>query len=349
MKQPLKILSAIDIPWNSGLADYAFEQARALRAAGHTVYFACPAGSAAMDLAGREGFSTFELPGRRDHLRLPQAVFALRAFCRKEGVDVVCAHTGRTQTIACLLGRPVIRVKADAKLPTAGLIYSRVAKVISASGYIQRLYLKAGLDGRRLALIPRGIKVRPVTARDPGRPAKVGIVGRLDPVKGHAIFLKAAAELQKRGLKAEFHIAGAEANVKQADLEKAAAGLGIRESVFFHGGISDVFGFMASCDAGVIASLASEAVSRVALEWISCGKPLVSTTAGSLPEFTGLGWLVPPGDHAAIADKLAALLSDPALLASAGSENLTRAEREYSPEIFSASTCAVFQEAAAAR
>lgn len=349
MKQPLKILSAIDIPWNSGLAAYAFDQARSLRAAGHTVYFACPQGSAAMALAAAGGFRTFAIPGRKDHLRLPGAVLRLRAFSRTEGMDVVCAHTGRTQTIACLLGRPVIRVKADAKLPSAGLIYSRVTKVIAASTYIKGLYLKAGLDGRRITVLRPGIEPRRSAKHTPGPAPKIGILGRLDPVKGHACFLKAAAELKKRGINAEFHIAGHEANIKYSTLKRTAAQLGIAGSVIFRGAVEDVFSFMESCDIGVIASLGSEAFSRAALEWLSTGRPLVATTAGSLPEFLPARHLFPPGDHAALAGRLADLLSDPRKMAAAGEENLARAVRNYSTDAFAAATCALFEEAAAPR
>ncbi|PIU19469.1 MAG: hypothetical protein COT18_07380 [Elusimicrobia bacterium CG08_land_8_20_14_0_20_59_10] len=345
MKQPLKILSAIDIPWNSGLAAYAFDQARALCAAGHTVYFACPTGSAAMALAAAAGFRTFNIPGRKDNLRLPRAVLRLRAFSRTEGIDVVCAHTGRTQTMACLLGRPVIRVKADAKLPSAGLIYSRVTRVIAASTYIKGLYLKAGLDGRRITVLRPGIKPHRNAPRKPGPAPKIGILGRLDPVKGHACFLKAAAELKRLGITAEFHVAGHEANVKYADLERTAAQLGITGSVFFRGAVKDVFGFMGSCDIGVIASLGSEAFSRVALEWLSTGRPLISTTAGSLPEFLPARFLFHPGDHAALAGKLADLLSDPRKMAAAGEENLARAAGNFSPGAFAAATCSVFEQA----
>ena len=120
MKQPLRILSVIDIPWNSGLAAYAFDQALALRGAGHSVTFACPEGSAAMRFAAKEGFRALPIPGRKDYFRLPLALLRLRSAARAGGVDVVCAHSGRAQTLGFLLGLPLLRVKADAKKPTAG-------------------------------------------------------------------------------------------------------------------------------------------------------------------------------------------------------------------------------------
>jgi len=347
MKQPLRILSVIDIPWNSGLAAYAFDQARALRAAGHAVSFACPEGSAAMAFAAGEGLRAFPIPGRKEYHRLPLALLRLRAAVREEKTDLVCAHTGRAQTLGFLLGLPLIRVKADVKTPSSGFTSSAVTKTIAASEYIKELYLDSGLDASRLTVIRQGIILPPPAAQRPSPPFKIGLLGRLDPVKGHESFLRAAAGLLRSGAQAEFHIAGYEANIKYSDLKRTAGELGIAAHVVYHGKVDGPFGFMASCDIGVIASLGSEAVSRAALEWLAAGKPLVSTSAGSLPEFAPAAWLVPPGDHVALAGKLAALLADPAKMLAAGEENRARAARDFSPEAFAAATAAAFVEAAA--
>ncbi len=343
MRQPLRILSVIDIPWNSGLAAYAFDQALALKSAGHFVAFACPGGSAAAAFAAREGFRQFAIPGRKDYLRLPPALLRLRAAARQEKIDLVCAHTGRAQTLGLLLGLPLLRVKADAKKPSAGFTFSSVKKIVAASAYIQKLYLEAGLDGSMVTVIPQGIKLQPPAPAGASAPFKIGLLGRLDPVKGHACFLKAAAVLLRSGVKAEFHIAGYEANIKYAELLGLAEELDISPSVVFHGKVDEPFKFMASCDIGVIASLGSEAVSRAALEWLASGRPLLSTSAGSLPEYVGPECLLPPGDHSALAAKLAALLSDPSKIKALGEQNRARAARDFSPEAFAAATCAAFE------
>ena len=345
MKKPLRILSVIDIPWNSGLAAYAFDQALALRAGGHAVTFACPEGSAAMAFARDAGFAAVPIPGRKQYHRLPLALLRLRAAVADSSIDVVCAHTGRAQTLACLLGVPVLRVKADAKKPSAGFTFSAVTRTIAASAYIKNLYLAAGLSPEKVTVIRQGVTPPPAAPRAPVPPYKVGLLGRLDPVKGHACFLEAAAHLLKAGVKAEFHIAGYEANIKYADLEALADKLGIRGSVFFHGKVDGPYAFMAACDLGVIASLGSEAVSRAALEWLAAGKPLVSTTAGSLPEYAAPANLVPPGDPYALAKKITALLADPAALAAQGEANRLKASLEFAPGTFAAATCAVFEEA----
>jgi len=341
----LKILSALDIPWNSGLAAYAFDQALALRAAGHSVVFACPPGSAAEAFAAREGFGCLPLPGRKQHLQLPLAVWRLRKAAAEQKFDAVCAHTGRTQTIGALLGLPLVRVKADVRTPSGGFAQRAVRRTVAASEYIKGLYWQAGL-GEGVRVIRQGITLPAHAPRQPGGKVRVGLLGRLDPVKGHAVFLKAAALLLGGGAAAEFHIAGYEANLKYADLLRQAEDLQIDASVVFHGRVDGPFKFMAACDIGVIASLGSEAVSRAALEWLAAGRPLVSTSAGSLPEYVDDAWLVPPGDHAALADKIGRLLASPAAAAALGAANRARAAAEFSPAAFAAATAAVFEELA---
>ncbi|MGD9641714.1 MAG: glycosyltransferase family 4 protein [Elusimicrobiales bacterium] len=341
----MKILSAIDIPWNSGLAAYAFDQAQALRAAGHTVVFACPPGSAAEAFAAREGFGSLPLPDRKDHLSLPGAVWRLRRTAAAEKFGAVCAHTGRTQTIGALLGLPLLRVKADVRVPSRGFPRLAPRRTVAASEYIKGLYWQAGL-GEGVRVIRQGIDLPEQVPPPAGGKVKIGLLGRLDPVKGHEVFLKAAARLLGSGAAAEFHVAGYEANIKYADLLRQAEDLEIAASVVFHGRVDGPFKFMAGCHIGVIASLGSEAVSRAALEWLAAGRPLVSTTAGSLPEYAEADWLVPPGDPAALAEKLGRLLASPALAAALGAANRARAAREFSKAAFAAATVKVFEELA---
>jgi glycosyltransferase involved in cell wall biosynthesis len=339
----LKILSVIDIPWNSALAAYAFDQALALRAGGHEVLFACPEGSAAMDFAGKAGFRAFAIPGRKEYHRLPLALLRLRSIIKKEDVNAVCAHTGRAQTLGYLLGLPLVRVKADAKKPSAGFTFSAVDRTIAASDFIKNLYLEAGMKPGSLSVIRQGINIPAVIPRKPAPPYKIGLLGRLDPVKGHDVFLKAAALLLKQDIQAEFHIAGYEANIKYSDLDKTARELGIEKNIFHHGKVDGPYAFMGACDVGVITSLGSEAVSRAALEWLACGKPLVASAVGSLPEFAAQELLVPPGDPAALAAKLETLLRAPGKLKELGEQNRARAERDFSHAAFAAATCALFE------
>ncbi|MCX5786144.1 MAG: glycosyltransferase family 4 protein [Elusimicrobia bacterium] len=351
MKKQLRILNLIDIPWNSALAAYAFDQARALKTAGHEVYFACPPASAAWEFARKEGLACFPLPDRKEpFLRLP--FLKLKKVLAAERIDIISAHTGKTQTLAFFLSafsakRPaLIRTKADARPPSKSFTFMRVSKIVAASDYIRNGYLKLGFAPEKMELVYQGISRPAIEAGRPVPPYKIGVLGRLDPVKGHDCFLKAAAELIKHGVKAEFHIAGYEAGIKYSDLKKRATELGLGAAAVFHGRVPDGFEFINSCDIGVIPSLGSEAVSRAALEWLASGRPVIASRAGSLGEFIAPEYLVSPGDAAALALKLETLLAAPGLLLKIGASNRAHAARDFSPEVFANRTNAVFENAA---
>lgn len=123
----------------------------------------------------------------------------------------------------------------------------------------------------------------------------IGVVGRLDPVKGHSLFLKALSKLKRDDFLAV--VVGNEENVKLKDLVNLRDSLGLKERVLFiPERIKEIKDFMSACDLGVVPSLGSEVVLRVPLEFMACRTALVSTNVGALPEVVSppFGICVPP-------------------------------------------------------
>jgi glycosyltransferase involved in cell wall biosynthesis len=83
-----------------------------------------------------------------------------------------------------------------------------------------------------------------------------------------------------------------------------------------------------------------------AAEAMSCGLPVISTTAGALKEVVDAesGILVPPGDHTAIADAIKRLMSDDALRQRMGVAGRARVERLFSWDEAVKKIVAVYQE-----
>ncbi len=74
---------------------------------------------------------------------------------------------------------------------------------------------------------------------------------------------------------------------------------------------------------------------NAALEAMACGRPIVATAAGGLPDALrdGVeGRLVEPGDAVALAAALAELLDDPARAAALGARARERVRRDFTPE-----------------
>ncbi|QMU78479.1 glycosyltransferase family 4 protein [Streptacidiphilus sp. PB12-B1b] len=137
-------------------------------------------------------------------------------------------------------------------------------------------------------------------------------VGRLVPQKNFHLLLDAAS-----GWRAGGWPGGAEPLVVIAGdgTEQEALQARIRTErlpVRLLGHRTDVPELLAAADVVVISSR-WEARSLVAQEALRAGVPLVATAVGGLPELVGdAAVLVPPGDRAALADAVSALLADSA-------------------------------------
>ena len=88
----------------------------------------------------------------------------------------------------------------------------------------------------------------------------------------------------------------------------------------------------ARADICVAPSLWAEPFGMVAVEGMACGRPVVASKVGGLADSVvdgQTGFLVPPGDAVALADKLRVLLDDYELRVEMGRRGRARAEREF--------------------
>lgn len=135
----------------------------------------------------------------------------------------------------------------------------------------------------------------------------IGIVGRLVPVKNHALFLQAAAQVYAARPETRFALVGD--GELRAELEAQVDALGLRDAVIFTGWQRDLARVYADLDTLVISSV-NEGTPVSVIEALSAGCPVVTTAVGGLPDLLEggrLGALVPSED----ADALAAALLDP--------------------------------------
>jgi glycosyltransferase involved in cell wall biosynthesis len=207
-------------------------------------------------------------------------------------------------------------------------------------------------NGReRLAVLPPGIDSPPYAPPPPG-PFRIGVVARLDAVKGHSVLLEALAKIRDRLGGAEIAIAGEEKGVKRADLEVMARRLGIDRFLSWRGRLPDVLEFMRSCAAGVVPSVGSEAVSRAALEWMASGRALVASRVGALPELVAeelTGRLVNPGDPEDLSRGIRFLLERRETAEKWGMAGWEKAVRFHSSDRWAGETADFYSRALAAR
>jgi glycosyltransferase involved in cell wall biosynthesis len=152
------------------------------------------------------------------------------------------------------------------------------AVAISDFGRSQLMGLVGEEHWRKLHVVHCGVipsAYDPV--RQDGRPGplRVVTVGRLAPVKGHALLLEAVRELQGRGTDVRLTIIGD--GPKRAELERHANGLGVSGQVTFTGAVGqdEISGHYGNADLYVHASFA-EGLPVVLMEAMAHGLPVVA-------------------------------------------------------------------------
>ncbi len=190
------------------------------------------------------------------------------------------------------------------------------------------LHESLGYRPRRWALVPNGFdieKFRPDLAA-PARlratlnidrdAAVVGHVARVDPMKDHAGFLEAAAQLASQRPMVHVVLVGAGTET----LIPRARSLGLEGRVHALGERDDVAALMPGFDVLCLSSAFGEGFPNVLGEALACGVPCVTTDVGDAAAIVGdSGRIVPPSDPAALATALLDLIdAGPAARASLG-------------------------------
>ena len=216
--------------------------------------------------------------------------------------------------------RGVVRTVSDRLLESATDCYFGVAQR-------QVPYLVDGLGHpeRKVRIIHNGVDPadfdRPVdvAARDAVRrelgltPSEVvvGVLAALRPEKDHELFLDAASLVAAAVPNARFLVVGG--GKRRAMLEARAAALGLGASVVFTGFRSDVPQLLQAIDVFVLCSYTIECFPMALLEAMAASRPAVCTAVGGVPEIAEegvTGFLVPPKDAEALADRLVRLADD---------------------------------------
>jgi glycosyltransferase involved in cell wall biosynthesis len=187
----------------------------------------------------------------------------------------------------------------------------------------------AAATGRHATVVYPGVEVPDTQPGDPfGTPA-VGTVARLEPVKQIGQLLKATALLKARHPDLTVEIAGD--GGCQTRLQELARSLEIVGSVRFLGWRQDVQALHRRWRVFAIPSR-HEGFGMAALEAMASGLPVVGSATGGLPELVEegrTGFLVPPGDAEALADRLGLLLDDDAMRQEMGAAARERAARHF--------------------
>ncbi|MBW8812604.1 MAG: glycosyltransferase family 4 protein [Caulobacterales bacterium] len=272
--------------------------------------------------------------------------------------DLIWTSLTRATLLGQLVGRwqgaPVVSWQHAAFLKPGNLRMLRFNQALSAL-WIADSHSVAAFAAQRLRVPPERLAVWPLFAADPqapqaqawtpGQTVQVGLLGRLHPVKGHAVLIEALARLRAAAFAppAPFVVRIAGDGELRGALEKAVAQAGL-DNVRFEGFAARPREFLAGLHLYLQPSR-SEGLCIAAHEAMQAGLPTIVSAVGELPYSVvdgETGLVIPPLDAEALAGALARLLSHPERLAAMGQAARARVLDRFGPLAFARAGAEVF-------
>jgi len=227
---------------------------------------------------------------------------------------------------------------------------------IAASEAIRQMLVADGVPAERTVTVHEGIDVEHVLAAPlvdvhqafflPHGAPVVGNIAALVPHKGQRHLIEAAHIVVQKLPDVRFVILG-EGELREA-LERLIKEYRLEKHVLLPGFRTDVLGCLKSFDLFVMSSV-TEGLGTSLLDAMACSRPIVATEAGGIPEVVEhgvTGLLVPPRDHAAMAEAIIALISDKERRQQMGEAGFARVNDTFTVERMIAGTAAVYARVA---
>lgn len=198
------------------------------------------------------------------------------------------------------------------------------ADLIIANSHAGRdYYVSQGFPERKIEVIHNGIDMeRFKPDKQAGRKVRsewdvhpeeklIGLVGRLDPVKDHPTFLKAAALLAQERKDVRFVCIGDGPTKYRDELHALSVELGVAARLIWTSAREEIESIYNAFDV-LVSSSASEGFSNVIGEAIACGIPCVASDVGdsALILAGSAGIVVPRSDAHALADAILSVMKE---------------------------------------
>jgi len=315
--------------WRGGERQ-ALELMKGLSRLGHRNVLICKESSEISRRALNAGIDVVHLPlkGEWDVL----SAYRIRAYVKKEGIDIVHAHTSHAHTLGlmavCGLSSCKLVVSRRVDFHVDGYLSRKlkyggaVDRIITVSDAVKRVLVEDGVDKARIETIRSGFITGEFTGeytRDdlrrelgiPGGAVVIATVAALVPHKSHNDLLKAAHLVVRKHPEVLFLLAG-EGELR-ASIEKNIVNLGLEKSVILLGFVEDIEKVYRAADIFAISSR-EEGLCTSILDAMYFGLPVVATSAGGIPELVQdevNGLIVPVGDYMQFAEKLEYLIENP--------------------------------------
>ena len=354
----LQILPKLDV---GGVETGTIDLSKELIKRGHKVIVVSGGGQLVKNLI-EMNVKHVELPvHKKSPVTILDSIKKLEAIIKDERVDIVHSRSRVPNIIAFFAAR-----HAGAKFITTAHGYYSNHFISRVTGWAKFVIVASSVIGRhmiedfkvpyeRVRLIPRGVDLDKFKFNMPAASSKseykIGVVGRVTPIKGHGFFLQAIARVVRLFPKVKVLIVGDAPKDKPGyieNLKSLAKQLQIEKYVEFLGAQYDIPKIMSELDLLVLPSIGREAFGRVIIEAGASGVPVIATRIGGAMEIIEdghTGILVKPGDILEMVNSIIRVLKDRELSKNIAIEARKKIEREYSLVKMTEDTIKVYEEA----
>lgn len=338
----LQIVPELDV---GGVEKGTVDIAKGLVQRGHKAYVISGGGKLIKELEGF-GATHYTLPvGKKSLFTILKCIPQITKFLQHKKIDILHARSRVPAIIGFLASR-------KAKIPFITTCHGYYSKhpfsyvmgwgkfVIVPSNAIGRHMIEDfGVCPDNIRLIPRGVDLakHPFKLRSEAKKDNflLGIIGRITPIKGHDVFLKAAAKVIRLFPKTKVIIVGEPPKGKQKHLNNLrllTRRLGISDNVEFLGTRYDIAELMPELDLVAMPSTSNEGFGRVIIEAGSAGVPVIGSRVGGIVDIIQdgkTGYLVPPQDVWALSEAMFKILKETKL-----TQTMCLAAREKIEQLF---------------
>ncbi|NYF90945.1 glycosyltransferase family 4 protein [Tunturiibacter empetritectus] len=307
--------------------------------------------------------SIYLLPLQRTYdLTAMQGSFDLRRFLKKQRIRIVQTFFESSDIWAGFVTKAMSSAKLIWSRRDMGILrtgkhhaaYRLMAgapdRVFAVSEQVRRHCIEVdGIDPSRVMTVYNGLDLADWNA-NAGSAGRVGesvvaTVGNIRRVKGHDVFIRAAASIAEKFPDASFRIAGDVLEPEYfAELQKLVSELKLSDRFHFVGGVTNLQDYLSTAEVFVLPSR-SEGFSNAIVEAMAASLPVVATNVGGNAEAVqdGVsGIIVPPEDSAALAAAIISLLSDNAKAKQMGIEGKRLAAEKFTTEAMMSQITSVY-------
>jgi glycosyltransferase involved in cell wall biosynthesis len=365
----VNILITVSVRWWNANAYYAISTAKALSGLGHQVYVSGDPGYPPTVMAQKAGLDTFGIRfASYNPIILIIDFLRLYRLIQEKKIEIINAHRSEdhllTALIAKILNIPIVRTLGDVRSPKNNFInrwlhlkitdYHILSSESTLFRYISTWknfnpdfsVFPGGVDGNQFHpsnKSPQLLQKLQISEES----YVVGMISRLSPIKGHATFIMAASLVLEQFPNVTFIISGKEVEISVKELESMAESLNLNHHMLFIDHYEPVNELQSIFDVGVIASSGSEVISRIAMEYLATGIPVVATQINVLPETIRdghNGFIIPAEDPYAMADAILKILNNPELRERISEKNILDFKSKFDIKKVATSIAAVYKD-----